>query len=284
LKKIGEQSQEVKKAAVIATGWVGDTIACTAAATSLFEKGYQVTFFARWPQLIPILKNDSRFTVRLYWHLKILRLIKPILNWYFDIVIEEPAKWSYQEPFTAEIRRIAGCTPTTGYQLFLNPHLDGIIRNQFFDGERKPVISISRDIIKRAYGRDLDQLIPMLSEFADIVWVGLDSSKNSKHGKNHSLLNDAKLIASSDLFFGPEGGLLWLAAGIGMPCIYLSENISAVAKNHGMSSLENVLGSKNYFREDARHISLPPYCNNDFIIKKIREFLSTMLLKNQIRK
>lgn len=280
MKKLDEQSLKRKKAAVIATGWVGDTIACTAAATSLSEKGYQVTFFTRWPQLIPILKNDSRFTVRLYWHLKLLRLIKPILKWYFDVVIEEPAKWSYKEPFTAEIRRIADCVPSPEYQLFLSPSSHRGMQKQFLDIKRKPVISISRDIIKRAYGRDVDQLILIISEFANIVWVGLDPSKNSKHGKNHNLLNDAKIISNSDLFFGPEGGLLWLAAGIGMPCIYLSENISAVAKNHGMSSLENVLGSKNYFKEDTRHISLPPYCKNDFIIEKIREFLSTAFLKN----
>lgn len=272
MKKLDEQSLKRKKAAVIATGWVGDTIACTAAATSLSEKGYQVTFFTRWPQLIPILKNDSRFTIRLYWHLKLLRLIKPILKWYFDVVIEEPAKWSYKEPFTAEIRRIADCVPSPEYQLFLRPEraVLNATRNP------RPIIAISRDLYKRAYGRDIDKLVAQLKTLAEVFWVGLPPQKNSKHGRSSGLLDDAISISKCDIFMGPEGGLLWLAAGITKPCIYFTENIVEVAKQNKISNLDNVLGSKNHFPEKAIYFALPPNCSNEDVITFTRNVMDKL--------
>ena len=94
-----------KRAAVIATGWVGDTIACTAAATSLAERGFETTLWTRWPQLKPILDNDKRFKTKTYWRVNVLSWFKFILEIYYDLVVWEPSKWSYEEPFTSEIRR-----------------------------------------------------------------------------------------------------------------------------------------------------------------------------------
>ncbi|QWE16885.1 hypothetical protein [Polynucleobacter sp. AP-Nino-20-G2] len=261
-----------KRAAVIATGWVGDTIACTAAATSLYDKGFKVTFFTRWPQLVPILKNDSRFTVRLYWHLKIIRILKPILNWCFDVVIWEPNKWSYQEPFTAEIRRIAGCAPITEYQLFLGPERAMVEASH----NSRPVITISRDLYKRAYGRDIDNLISQLQTLGKVEWVGLLPLKNSKHGKTRGLLSDAISIFKSDIFIGPEGGLLWLAAGIGKPCIYFTENIVEVAKQNNIPNLDHILGSKNHYPDKDIYFPLPAYCSNEDAIKITKNAMNTL--------
>ncbi len=264
-----------KKAAVIATGWVGDTIACTAAATSLYELGYEVTFFTRWPQLVEILRNDSRFSVRLYRHLKAIRLFRPILSWYFDLLVWEPNKWSYKEPFTAEIRRIAGCPPTPEYELFLGS------KNVVTDvahGSR-PVITVSRDLYKRAYGRDIDDLITQLQTLGQIEWVGLPPQKNSKHGKQKGLLDDAMRIFKSDIFVGPEGGLLWLAAGIGKPCIYFTENIIEVAKQNNILNLDHILGSKNYFPNSAIQFALPPYCSNERVIKIAGDVMNELGLR-----
>jgi hypothetical protein len=259
-----------KKAAVIATGWIGDTIACTAAATSLHEQGYQVTFFSRWPQLKPVLENDKRFTTRIYPHYKLIRLLKYGLEFCFDKVVWEPKRWSYQEPFTSEIRRIAGCEPKPDYQLHLGESNTPIKRNQ----SDRPFIALGRDIYKRAFGRNVDELVSLLSEFADIEWIGLSPDKNSKHGKHHSLLEEAKRIMTTDLYMGPEGGLLWLASGIGMPCIYFSENIDAVAKRNGFQNLDQVLGSKNYFPDKSRHVALPSMCSNQEVLKLVRSTLS----------
>ena len=253
--------------AVIATGWVGDTIACTAAATSLSEAGCQVTFFIRWPQLKEVLQNDVRFTVRVYWHLKIIRLIKPFLHMWFDQVVWEPSKWSYNEPFTSEIRRLAGCEPHPEYELFLSSEK---ISHQHRNA--RPIIAVGRDLYKRAYGRNVDEFIAMLSEDAEIIWVGLDAHKNSKHGKNQSLLKQAKEIASCDLFIGPEGGLLWLAAGVGLPCLYFTENIIEVAKQNRLANLDHILGSKNHFPNQNQNIALPPYCDNEHVITEVLKF------------
>ncbi len=274
---MGFSSSKKRTAAVIATGWIGDTIACTAAATSLYESGYQVTFFTRWPQLRAVLENDRRFTVRIYPHIKVIKLLKFALEFWFDKVVWEPKRWSYQEPFTSEIRRIAGCEPSSDYKLFLGvtPPLEG--RNQ----SGRPLIAFGRDIYKRAYGRNIDELIAMMSEFADIEWIGLSPEKNSKHGKQDSLLSVARRINAADIFMGPEGGLLWLAAGIGMPCIYFSENIDAVAKQNGFLNLNEVLGSKNCFTDKSMHVALPAMCSNQDVIELVKSTLDK--LRNQER-
>jgi hypothetical protein len=268
-----------KKAAVIATGWVGDTIACTAAATSLYELGYEVTFFTRWPQLVEILRNDSRFSVRQYWHLRVIRLLRPILSWYFDLVVWEPSKWSYKEPFTAEIRRIAGCLPTPEYELFLGSKKAAA---NITHGSR-PLITVSRDLYKRAYGRDVDDLITQLQTLGQIEWVGLPPQKNSKHGKQKGLLDDAIRIFESDFFVGPEGGLLWLAAGIGKPCVYFTENIVEVAKQNNILKLDHILGSKNYFPDSANHFALPPYCSNRRVVEVVEDVMDKLGLRNDVR-
>ena len=262
-------SSKKRTAAVIATGWIGDTIACTAAATSLYESGYQVTFFSRWPQLRPVLENDQRFTVRIYPHLRVIQFLKYGLELWFDKVVWEPKRWSYQEPFTSEIRRIAGCEPRPEYKLYIGALQPPGTRKE----SGRPLIALGRDLYKRAYGRNIDELITMLSEFADIEWVGLAPEKNSKHGKQDSLLNVARRINEADVFMGPEGGLLWLAAGIGMPCVYFSENIDAVARRNGYLSLDAILGSKNCFSDKGMHIALPPRCSNHDVLELVKSTL-----------
>ena len=261
-----------KKVAVVATGWVGDTIACTAAATSLAQAGYAVTFFTRWPQLKEILDNDSRYRVKVYWHLKVIKLLKPFLQLWFDRVIWEPSPWSYREPFTSEIRRIAGCTPHPEYELYLLPN-----RQQFHRQKNAtPIVAIGRDLYKRAYGRNIEEFVAELAKKFEIVWVGLDPNKNSKHGKYQSLLKEANKIAHCDLFVGPEGGLLWLAAGIGVPCVYFTENIIEVAKQNQLNGLDYVLGSINHFPNLNIHKALEPHCSNQVAIESIQLMLTSL--------
>ena len=265
-------SAKKKTAAVVATGWVGDTITCTAAATSLYEVGYEVTLFIRWPQLKDILKNDKRFKVRLYPHLKVIKSFGWLLDLCFDKVVWEPAGWDYIYPSTTEIRMVAGCEPKPEYELFLG---DGFVP-EVREKNARPLIAFGRDIYKRAYGRDVDEFVRMLSEIADIEWIGLAPEKNSKHGKGNSLLQEAKRIAAADIFLGPEGGLLWLAAGIGKPCVYFSENIDAVAARKGIGNLDHVVGSKNHFPDKNIHTALPSGCSNQQAIALIQSALQSI--------
>ena len=261
-----------RKVAVVATGWVGDTIACTAAATSLAEAGCEVTLFTRWPQLKEILENDSRYQTRVYWHLRVIKFLKPFLELWFDQVIWEPSRWSYREPFTSEIRRIAGCTPNPEYELFLLPDRKQIQQHK----NAIPVVAIGRDLYKRAYGRNIDEFASRLSKHVEIRWVGLDPNKNSKHGKHQSLLKEAQQIAACDLFIGPEGGLLWLAAGVGVPSVYFTENIVEVARQNGLASLDHVLGSKNHFPGLKTHQALEPNCSNQEALEAIQVMLASL--------
>ncbi|EAT59219.1 glycosyltransferase family protein [Chlorobium ferrooxidans] len=259
-----------KKAAVVSRGWLGDTIACSAAASSLCEKGYETTFFIRWPQLKPIFDNDRRFVTRLYGRFLTYKISRPLFGAYYDVVIREPKSWSYKEPFTSEIRRIAGCEPVREYTLKLSAAQ--MAMTKINSSGTFPVIAMARDTYKRAYGRDVDALVAALSHIADIHWVGLSQEMDSKKGKNVSLVRDASLICHSDLFVGPEGGLLWVAAGLGTRCVYFTEHIAEISKNSQKGDPANVLGCRNHF-EDSSHIDLPAYCSNDFVVKKIVEIL-----------
>lgn len=262
-----------KNALVIATGWIGDTVACTAAATSLNEKGYQTTLLIRWPQLKPILDNDSRFKTKTYWHVNWLKLIKPLLNMFFDVVVWEPKKWSYVEPFTSEIRRLAGCTPFPEYRLTLSQ--EQLAKYPSLTPESTlPIVAIGRDIYKRAYGRDLHEFIELLKQIAQIEWIGLDPNQNSKSGKKQSLADDAARMIRAAMFIGVEGGLLWIAAGLGKKCIYFTEHIVEIEKITGLENLNKVLGSKSHFPNESKLIELPAFCSNqtaiDCIKKEIR--------------
>ena len=255
-----------KKAAVVSAGWMGDAIACSAAATSLFESGYETTLFIRWPQLKPIFDNDSRFVTKLYGRFLTYKVKRPLIGAMYEVVVREPKRWSYEEPFTSEIRRVAGCEPVPDYSLMLSSKQIEMTRVSFL--KSRPVIAVARDIYKRAYGRDVAGLIDELSGIADIQWVGLNPDRDSKSGRSSSLVRDASFIVNADIFVGPEGGLLWLAAGLGTPCVYFTEHIVEIAKNMRIGNPCIALGSKNHFLRSS-HIDLPAYCSNDFVVQTI---------------
>jgi hypothetical protein len=253
-----------KKAIVVSEGWLGDAIACSAAASSLSEMGYITTLAIRWPQLKSIFDNDQRFETVVYGKYLTYKISRPIFPSRFDLIVREPKGWSYSDPFTVEIRKIAGCEPKADYQLYLPKYA-----TSKEDFRNRPQIALSRDMQKRAYGRDIEDFFERVSTFADIKWVGLSSSMNSKHGKSHSLLEDAVCIKNSDLFIGPEGGLLWLAAGLGARCTYFTEHILEVERAHEIKGLMKILGSENHF-PNANHKALQPYCSNHEAIDIIK--------------
>lgn len=251
-----------RRAAVIATGFMGDTIAGTAAATSLHQEGFRVTLFTRWPQIASILRNDDRFETVVYGRFVPRRIRRPLYPGRFDLVVREPFPWSYREPFTSEIRRRAGTAPEPGYELFLSDRQRKLGRMS----SDRPLVSISRDIHKRAFGRDVDRLVTMIEKIAEIRWVGLDPKLHSKHGRRRSIEHDASIIHNSDVFLGPEGGMLWLAAGIGTNCMYLTENIARLEAEH--PTIWQCLGSRCHF-PDAGHTALPPGCSNERVVEEL---------------
>ncbi len=255
--------KSTKKAAVVASGWLGDTIACSAAATSLYEKGYEVDFYILWPQLKPILVNDQRFRTIVYSKFLISFFKRPLFQSRYDLIVREPNGWSYEEPFTSQIRRIAGCEVKPEYELFLPKTIPNLLKDK-----SKPVITFARDTEKRAYGRDISDLLKRLSLHADIEWVGLDPKLSSKKGKNKALILDAIKISQSDIFVGPEGGLLWLAAGLGKKCIYFSEHIQELAKKIGRGIPTLCLGSTRHF-PNGNHIELPAFCSTEIAAETI---------------
>lgn len=250
------------RAAVVASGFMGDTIACTAAATSLNDRGFEVTLFTRWPQLHSLLRNDPCFDTTVYGRLISRKFQRPLRPRRFDLIVREPYPWSYREPFTSEIRRLSGSAPDPGYKLHLNERQKALGRLR----TDRPSVAISRDLQKRAFGRDVETLLRMVEKIADIRWVGLEPALHSKHGKRRSIERDASIIRDSTIFFGPEGGMLWIAAGVGTKCIYLTENIARLEDEHPL--VWRSLGSCNHF-PDAGHHALPPGCSNLDVIEGI---------------
>ena len=261
-----------KKAAVVNRGWMGDAIACSAAAASLAEKGYATTLFIRWPQLKPILDNDRRFTTRLYGRYLTYKVRRPLLPMLYDVVAVEPSGWGYEEPHSSEMRRIAGCDPVPQYQLVLSTEQIGLASRGLT--KTRPLIAIARDSYKRGYGRDIDALAASLATVAEIRWVGLSPDKDSKQGKNSSLVHDASIIYSSDLFLGPEGGLLWVAAGLGTRCVYFTEHILELDKRIDRGRPSLTIGSMHHF-PGGPHVALPAYCSNDDVLQTISDILES---------
>lgn len=255
-----------RQVAVIATGWVGDTIACSAAATSLFEeKGYDVHLYIKWPQLLSILNNDARYSTKLYKDTRLGRMLLWHQLQQYDLIIKEPKTWSYTEPLTMEIRRLAGCSPLSEYELKVPSTPASLAKG-------KKTITVSRDIYKRAYGRNIDELITKLETIYHIEWIGLNPTQDSKTGRATDLLPVAQTMLRSDGYFGPEGGMLWLAAGLGIRTFYLTEHIQQVHPIHPSGDPWKCLGSQNMFPR-GNHVALPSFCSNDDAFASIRNAL-----------
>ena len=250
---------EPKRAAVIATGWVGDTIACSAAAASLHEeRGFAVDFYIKWPQLASVLQADTRYRTHVYQDTRWGRWQLWQRCRHHHLIVREPLGWTYDEPFTAEIRRQAGCEPRTDYRLPRPP----LAASTTTSGRERPRLAIARDLYKRAYGRDVDALVSRLAETFELVWVGLPPDKSSKRGRRLDLMPDAVAMCQARGFVGPEGGLLWLAAGLGVPCVYFTEHIAHVAESTDRGHPRRALGSVNLLPH-AGHVALPEQCSNE---------------------
>jgi hypothetical protein len=257
--------------AIVATGWVGDTIVCSAGATSLhLEKGYSVDFYMKWPQLKGLFEFDDRFRTILYQDSFWGRFLLNLRLQKYPLVIREPSVWSYKEPKTAEIRRMAGCAIKSEYELRI-PNSIGVLPAET-NGIDKSRVVISRDIYKKAYGRNIDYFIEGLKKYFEIEWIGLDHEQSSKHGNQSDLLQTARAMKRAICYIGPEGGLLWLAAGIGVRTIYFTEHFHHVHPTEKDGDPWLSLGSVNMF-PDGNHIAIPAFCSNEAAIEIIKNAL-----------
>lgn len=260
----------VRKAAVIATGWIGDTLACSAAAISLSqERGFDVDFYIKWPQLLHLLGYDTRFKTHCYKDSRFgcYKLWKQLRG--YNLIIHEPTPWSYQEPFTAEIRRLAGCEPKSSLRMMA---LNNILSSKLHSTSSQKRLVVSRDLYKRAYGRDVDALMLMLGQQYDVQWVGLDPAQSSKKGKKSDLFDDACIMCSADCFLGPEGGLLWLAGVLGVKTVYFTENIEHISQTVKHGDPHIALGNINVFPNEG-HTALPAYCRNAEVLTILQQVL-----------
>ena len=261
--------KQKKKAAVVATGWIGDSIMCSAGALSLhLEKGYEVDFFMKWPQLMRIMAADNNFQTRLYQNNLLGRLQLKFKLHDYDLVVYEPKMWSHKEPKIVEIRRLAGCNLNSEYILGVAKDLplgNRALRN-------KPLITLSRDIYKKAYGRDVDDFVKKLRQVCDVELLGLKPNLSSNHGKQEDLLPLAETMKKSDCFIGPEGGMLWLAGCLGVRTIYFTEHFHHVHPKDPEGDPWKSLGIVNMF-PNANHIALPSYCSNQDALEIISDAL-----------
>ena len=243
------------RVAVVSHGWLGDSLICTAAASSLFEEyGYEVDFFCKWRQLAEIFKDDTRFRTFTYKDSKIGNFFLNRRLREYSKIIYEPFPWSHNEPLTTEIRRIAGCQLKSEFYIQVNPQYSR--KNTI-----KDVVVMSRDLYSRNFNRDIDEFVGLLSKKYKVEWIGLKPGKSSKRGRNTSLIPAVEKLSRAKIFIGPEGGLLWLSAALKVPCIYFSENIDHADKFHKRRTWDSV-GSEVIY-PNGNHKCLPPYCSNE---------------------
>lgn len=257
-----------KRAAVIATGWVGDTIICSSVANALhLERDFQVDFYIKWPQLKSIFECDPNYRTLIYkdtrWgNYRLWQKLK-----IYDLIVKEPSFWSYREPKTVEIKKIAGCAELASYSLQVQRQ-----KNKTNHKSGPPSICISRDIYKKAYDRNIDEIVAFLERKFKVKWIGLDPNKSSKKGTSSDLMDAAITMLSSDCFFGPEGGMLWLAGGIGVKTIYLTEHIANWKPLDPIGDPWKSLGLVNYFPSED-HVAIAPYCSNEEVLGTIEKAL-----------
>jgi len=166
---------------------------------------------------------------------------------------------------------MAGCDTVTEFQLTRPDYkASGDSQRQ---SESVPRLCISRDIKKRSYGRDIDQLVLTLSEFNEISWIGLDSNLDSKRGVRSGMEKDIQTLLAADAYLGPEGGMLWLAAGLGVKTVYLTEHIHALEGKFG-PGVHKTLGMVNVFPRGG-HTALPPGCPNSEIVAQVQEAIGS---------
>jgi len=258
--------RKIKKAAVVSSGWMGDSIVCSSVASALYdEKKFDVDFYTKWPQLKNLLDFDDRYKTYTYNDNFFSRTILNEKLSTYDLVIREPINWSYEVPKTVEMKILAGCIPTSEYIIKPPPFKRlPLTKTEFHK------IAISKDIYKKSYGRDIGNLIEKLETIYQIAWVGLDSNKSSKHGKKSNLVEDVLTILDCDFFFGPEGGMLWLAGGLGIRTAYLTEHIQHWKPINAAGDCWMCLGSANMF-PNGNHLQLPPYCSNDIAFGLIKD-------------
>ena len=255
--------------AVVASGFLGDTIACTAAASSLHDEfGYQVDFFCKWGQLISPLQCEPRFNSYLYKDSKIGQYILNRKLSRYDRVIKEPFPWSYKEPFTSEIRRLANCNPHS--KLDLN-----LVSNQDLIKKEKLLVSVSKNLYSRNYGRNIDDFISKLGKKFNIRWVGLEVGKETKKGQNVSMEDDLVTMLKSQMFIGPEGGLLWVATALGIPTVYFSEHINHVNSVIKSGNAWMSLGAENINGTNTNKC-LPLGCSNHEAVQEILNHYSSI--------
>jgi ADP-heptose:LPS heptosyltransferase len=252
------------KIAIISIGFFGDGILAGSFCENLKLNGCdRVDLFIRFPQIYELLKdnpyidnlymlppngiNESHYDKVYTWD-KAEFGVKPIdtINKHFNL-----KKLKYDFDLNVPDIKLKG-NPTK-YNL------------AFHEDERSTILS---------YGgkRNMSKIIEGIQDKYNIYFIG--KGKHNEYIPNDFINNHCAIIKQCDLFFGYPGGMHWIAAGLKVPTITVSEFIM----NHYQNTTQEFRSSdfdlfqkkwmwhaNKHFNET--HTLLPPDISEENIIK-----------------
>jgi len=296
---------ESRNCLVITCGYFGDIIFATSLADKLkSEMGYvQVDYLIGFPQVQRLVANNP-FIDNVY--LSIYPSAQPVnteieFGRYSRVVKLNPLH--YLETPAVEYQRYVGLQHlTSNYKVYTEPTYDKVAREyveSIREGNKKVVALMSNwesktysfsveqyragvDTPTFGYGgkhRDIQKVITALQEACIFVEVGVPAEYNQimtatlDDSSEKSLVFEASLIKSCDLFLGTDGGLATIAAGVGTRTVLTGDfNLQLYGWNGVLKKIDiPKLGPYEYFGDP--HIVLDPYLTDDELIQSIVKLL-----------
>lgn len=295
----------MKKALVVTHGYFGDIIFSTTCAEGLKRQyGFrEVDYLIGFPQVHSLIKDNPHID-SIFWS-----NVGPrpsydhfALESEYEIFQLQPMKFEVPPPIQMQMDCGLRGDLSSEYKVYTDPDLVQEYRNWFKEVSKgKPVVTWGNDLYDRAfefteeeyekavdvpfkgYGgrlRDVDYMISELSRWFHVVEVGAKHSKQTDlvpRGDDLTLEQTAAIMAASDMYFGIEGGLINIAAGVGTPTIMLPEFIHQLYGPKGVirQIKEPKLGPQYYF-EEGHHV-LPLYKNTDELVDLTRKYIFNFL-------
>lgn len=300
----------MKKSAIVIThGYFGDILFSTSVAKPLKQQfGYEtVDYLIGFPQVAELI-TDNPDLDDVYWN---VGQVGPYVA-YDHFVLESEydifqiQRMMFRDPPPIQMQKDCGI-----HEPFLNPEYSvctyDYLVNEWRDrlvekANGKPIVAWGNDMYDRAfeftreeyeravdvpnlgYGgrlRDIDYMIKELSRWFYMVEVG--AKHTSQHdlqmkGDDKDLPTTAAIMKACDMYFGIEGGLINIAAGVGTPTIMLSEFVHQLYGPKGvlMKIPEPKLGPVYYFGP-KNHVRLPLYKDTDELINITRKYIFNFL-------
>lgn len=282
----------MKRANVICPYFIGDTLFASAAARPLREElGYdEVYYHSRLRQPLKLLNLNPYITGA-------FEMVGKVYD--NDVFVCPPNDQCV--PATIHIQKTFGIKERfqLGYEIYTSPEDNELVSQ---NRPNKTVVAIPYDFFEKTFGfteeeyeraidvpqlgyggrrRNVDYIISKIDAY--ILRVGGNGEPQTDWFLNNAqrYSETASLLHGADFFFGPEGGLCNLAAGVGTQCIMDTTFLHQLYGPKGvLKQCENPqLGPKTFFPNED-HVHLNPYLTDDEVIKQVNDIINQKYMRH----